>query len=202
MVNRDGSIGAGMPYAQAETSLPSGYKTPIITVTRDNFSTYDEPNPAKTETSSKTTGEGASKAAAPSGGSRTKKASRTVDVRSDGTLSLQELRIGFRPYWQATDWLALRADLGLLTTYSEIETDTRIYVNGAQTAAISKEKDDWTFSGYAGLAVSAALTSRLELSLGAEARFPNQSLRFDDGIASGKIDLARWSASAALCFRF
>jgi hypothetical protein len=43
---------------------------------------------------------------------------------------------------------------------------------------------------------SSAARSRGEL------RFPHRSLRFDDGIVSGKAELAKWSVSAALGFRF
>ena len=89
---------------------------------------------------------------------------RTVDVRSEGTLSLQELRLGVRPFWKATRWLSVRADAGLLATYSEIETTTRLSVAGAPAAAIRRDDDDWTLGGYAGLSLGAALTSRLELS--------------------------------------
>ena len=183
--NADGSIGGG--YV-AGGSLPAGYRTPVLTVTPDRFSTRTERNPTETKIS-------AAGAAGPS-------SSRTVDVRSEGTLSLQELRLGVRPFWKATRWLSVRADAGLLATYSEIETTTRIAVAGAPAAAIRRDDDDWTLGGYAGLSLGAALTSRLELSIGAEARFPHKGIRFDDGVVSGKIELAKWSAFAALSLAF
>ncbi len=136
-------------------------------------------------------------------GSSSKKTTATVlDVRSEGTLSLQELRLGVRPFWKATRWLSLRGDAGLLAVYSELETDTRLSVDGAPVAEIRKDDDDWTLGGYAGLSLAAAATDRLELSVGAEARFPHKSIRFDDGVVSGRVDLAEWSAFAAVALRF
>ena len=96
----------------------------------------------------------------------------------------------------------MRADLGILATYSEIETTTRLSVDGAPAAAIRKDDDDWTLGGYAGASLDLAATDSLTLSVGAEARFPHKSIRFDDGVVSGKADLAEWSAFAALGWRF
>ena len=108
-----------------------------------------------------------------------------------------------RPFWKAAERLTLRADLGLLGTYSELETETVLSVDGAPASVvIRRDDDDWTFGGYAGLELSAALTEALELSVGGELRFPHRSLRFDDGVVSGKAELAKWSVSAALGFRF
>ena len=67
---------------------------------------------------------------------------------------------------------------------------------------IVEADDDWTLGGYAGVALAASVTDRLELSLGAEARFPHRTLRFDDDIVSGNVELAKWSAFASLGFRF
>ena len=72
----------------------------------------------------------------------------------------------------------------------------------APAAAIRRDDDDWALGGYAGLSLGAALTSRLELSIGAEARFPHKGIRFDDGVVSGKIELAKWSTFAALSLKF
>ena len=195
--NEDGTIGGA--YV-ANGTLQDGYQTPPLAVSEDLFSTSVKRNPTETETSSNTStssGKPGTKTATSSRSAR-----RTVDVRSEGTLALQELRVGLRPSWKATDWLTVRTDFGLLAIYSELETETRIFVDGAQVAAIRKDDDDWTVGGFAGLALAAAVTERLEISLGAEARFPHRTLHFNDGIVSGGVDLAEWSATAAVCFRF
>ena len=189
--NSDGSMGGAVedPFVVSDgTTEP----IPILTVSKDRFSSSVEKTESRTTT--KTTGGG--------GRSSSRTTRRTVDVRSEGTLSLQELRFGARPFWKAAPWLAVRADLGILATYSEIETTTRLSVDGAPAAAIRTDDDDWSLGGYAGLSLAAAATDRLELSVGAEARFPHKSIRFDDGVVSGKADLAEWSAFAALGWRF
>ena len=188
--NADGSIGGG--YVVGGT-LPEGWKTPVLTVSEDRFSTtVQRMDPVaawffvgdpETSSSSRTT-------------------RRTVDVRSEGTLSLQELRAGVRPFWKATRRLSLRGDVGLLAVYSELETDTRISVDGTPAASIRRDDDDWTFGGYAGAALDLAATDALTFSLGAEARFPHKKLRFDDGVVSGSVELAEWSAFAAVAVRF
>ena len=127
---------------------------------------------------------------------------RTVDVRSEGTLSLQEVRLGFRPRWKATDWLALYADLGAFALHSDLETRTELFVDGQSVGVVSRDKEDWTFGGYAGLGLALAVTDRLELFAGAEGRIPQERLHFGDGIVSGSIDLAEWSANAGVCWRF
>lgn len=186
--NADGSIGGGYVVGG---NLPNGYKTPVLTVTPDRFGTTVNHGPtlvgawlAMNQSSSRDT------------------TRHTLDVRSDGTLSMQELRLGVNPYWKACERMTLRADLGLLGTHSEIETRTRLLVDGAPAASFGKEEDDWTLGGYSGLSLGAALTSRLELSLGGELRFPHKSVRFDDGVVSGKIELAKWSTFAALSLKF
>lgn len=189
--NSDGSMGGAVedPFVVSDgTTEP----IPILTVSKDRFSSSVEKTESRTTT--KTTGGG--------GRSSSRTTRRTVDVRSEGTLLLQELRLGARPFWKAAPWLAVRADLGILATYSEIETTTRLSVDGAPASAIRRDDDDWTLGGYAGLSLAAAATDRLELSVGAEARFPHKSIRFDDGVVSGKADLAEWSAFAALGWRF
>ena len=199
-VNADGSMGGGVEDVYAP-QLPAGWKMPVLTVFDGNgsrFSTRTERNPTEISSVSSTS---VSESGAV-GPARTTSSSRTVDVRSEGMLSLQELRLGVRPFWKATRWLSVRADAGLLATYSEIETTTRLSAAGAPAAAIRRDDDDWTLGGYAGLSLGAALTSRLELSIGAEARFPHKGIRFDDGVVSGKIELAKWSAFAALSLAF
>jgi hypothetical protein len=203
-VNNNGSMGGAVADVY-DPQLPAGWRMPVLTVTSDRFSTAVERAPAETSSSTSTSvsesGAGGGGRTVSSSSSRTTR--RTVDVRSEGTLSLQELRLGVRPFWKATERLTLRADLGLLGTYSELETKTVLSVDGAPASVVlRRDEDDWTLGGYAGLSLGAALTSRLELSIGAEARFPHKGIRFDDGIVSGKAELAKWSASAALSFRF
>ena len=189
--NADGSMGGGIASVDDVESDRTD-PMPVLTVSADRFSTSVERTESRT--SSKTTGGG--------GRSSSRTTRRTVDVRSEGTLSLQELRFGARPFWKAAPWLAVRADLGLLATYSEIETTTRLSVDGAPARTIRTDDDDWTIGGYAGAALDLAATDALTLSFGAEARFPHKRLRFDDGIVSGKANLAEWSAFAALGWRF
>ena len=186
--NADGSIGGGYVVGG---ELPDGYRIPVLTISPDRFGTGTKRMPSLVG------------AYLSREGSSSKKTTATVlDVRSEGTLSLQELRLGARPFWKATRWLSLRGDAGLLAVYSELETDTRLSVDGAPVAEIRKDDDDWTFGGYAGLSLTAAATDRLELSVGVEARFPHKKLRFDDGVVSGKVDLAEWSAFASVGWRF
>ena len=183
--NADGSIGGG--YV-AGGSLPAGYRTHVLTVTPDRFSMRTERNPTETKIS-------AAGAAGPS-------SSRAADVRSEGTLSLQELRLGVRPFWKVTRWLSLRGDVGFLAVYSELETETRLFRDGAPAATIRKDDDDWTFGGYAGLALDFAATDEWVFSVGAEARLPHEKLRFGDGVVAGSVELAGWSAFASVGWRF
>ena len=180
ILNSDGSIGGG--YVNGGT-VSQGYRIPVLTVSDENGSRFSTRTERRRSSSSRTT-------------------RSLVDVRSEGTLSMQELRLGARPFWKATDWLAVRADLGLLAIRSEIETDTRLTLNGAPIASIGRDHDDWTFGGYAGLSLSAALSDAVELSIGGELRLPHEDLRFDDGVVSGKVGLAKWSAFAAVGLRF
>lgn len=200
-VNDDGSMGGGVEDVY-DPRLSTGWKMPVLTVSSDRFSTTSERNPTEiSSVSSSTVSEsGAIGPARTTSSTRTTR--RTVDVRSEGTLSLQELRLGVSPFWKATPRLAVRADLGLLATYSEIETTTRLTVDGAPAASIRRDEDDWTLGGYAGAALDLAATDALTLSFGAEARFPHKSIRFDDGVVSGRVGLAEWSAFAALGWRF
>lgn len=189
--NRDGSIGGA--YV-AGGDLPDGYQAPVLVVTSDRFSTETRRDAATTTT--KTT----------SGGTKTSSTSssttRTVDVRSEGTLSLQEVRAGFQPFWKVSDWLLFRADFGVIATYSELETRTELSVDGVRAGVVERDEHDWTLAGYAGGGISVAVGRHVELFANAEARFPDKSLHFGDGIASGTIDLAQWSASAGVCVRF
>ena len=197
--NDDGSMGGGVADVY-DPQLPAGYRMPVLTVTQDRFSTSVERGPTASESSSSTSVSASGAAGAGRSSSRTTR--RAVDVRSEGTLSLQELRVGVRPFWKAAPRLALRGDVGLLAVYSELETDTRLTVDGVQTAAIRKDDDDWTLGGYAGAALDFAATDSLTFTLGAEARFPHKKLRFDDGVVSGSVELAEWSAFVSVGWRF
>ncbi len=184
----DGSLGGasfdGMP------SQP-GWGTPLLI--------YD---PASVSTTVAETGSG-------TGGTTTKRTAgpektrnRTIDVRSKGELSMQELRLGIAPWWEPTDGVRLQALLGIVDSYAEIETRTSIFVDGAEVWKRSHTDDDWKIQGYAGLSIAVSPLDWLEISAGAEVRFPNRRVRFDDGIASGSVELADWTAFAAVGIRF
>ena len=200
-VNDDGSMGGAVEDVY-EPVLSDGVRAPVLTVSKDRFSTSVERDPAEVSSSSSTSVSESGAIGSPRTTSSSRTTRRTVDVRSEGTLSLQELRLGVSPFWKANPRLAVRADLGLLATYSEIETTTRLSVDGAPARTIRTDDDDWTIGGYAGAALDLAATDALTLSFGAEARFPHKSLRFDDGVVSGRVDLAEWSAFAAVAWRF
>lgn len=184
----DGSLGGasvdGMP------SQP-GWGTPLLI--------YD---PASVSTSVTETGAGAGGTTTTRTAAPAKTRVRSVDVRSRGELSLQEIRVGVSPAWNAAPWLQLRADLGLLGSYAEVETRTTVLADGETVASFHHDNDEWNVQGYAGLSVSILATNWMELNVGASARFPNRSIRFDDGIVSGSTELAKWDAIAAVSFRF
>ena len=200
-VNADGSIGGAVEDVN-DVGFGRTDPMPVLTVTQNNFSTSVERNPTETSSASTTATSGSGAVGGTTSKTSSRTVRRTVDVRSEGTLSLQELRLGVRPFWKAAPWLAVRADAGILATYSELETTTRLSVDGVPAATIRRDDDDWTLGGYAGLSLAAAATDRLEISLGAEARFPHKSLRFDDGVVSGRVGLAEWSAFASVGWRF
>lgn len=198
-VNDDGSMGGGI---RIDEDPPPGYRMPVLTVTDDRFSTSIERNPPRTDTRTTTSTSGTTDPGRTTTSSSSRAKSRTVDLRSEGTLSLQELHFGVRPFWKATPWLAIRGDLGILAVYSELETETSLTVDGAPRSSIRRDDDDWNVGGYAGLAADLATTDALTFSIGAEARFPHKRLRFDDGVVSGSVELAEWSAFAAVSYRF
>ena len=200
-VNADGSIGGAVEDVN-DVGFGRTDPMPVLTVTQNNFSTSVERNPTEiSSVSSSTVSEsGAVGPARTTSSTRTTR--RTVDVRSEGTLSLQELRVGVSPFWKASPVLTLRADLGLLAVYSELETETVLSVDGAPARTIRADDDDWTFGGYAGAALDLAATDALTFSFGAEARFPHKRLHFDDGVVSGSVGLAEWSAFASVGWRF
>lgn len=180
----DGSIGGasydGMP------SQPD-WRTPLLTFDPENVST------TVTETGS---GDGGTTTSRSAGAAKSR--SRTIDVYSEGKLSLQEVRLGVAPWWDAADWLRVRALLGVVSSYAEVETNTRILVNGSEAFRSSHTDDDWKVQGYAGLAVAVAPKDWLEFSAGIETRFPSRKVRFDDGIISGSVELSNWDAFVAI----
>jgi len=198
--NPDGSIG-GASY----DGLPveAGWATPLLTVTPDRFSVVNRPGETTTESLSTTT---AGTPRTTTSTSRSPAASvsrtRTVDVYSRGELSLQELRLGATPFWKATDWLHVRANVGLLGSYAEVETRTTIHADGAPFSSSTHTDDEWNLQGYAGLSLAVIPVDWLEVAAGAEARFPSRKIRFDDGIVSGSTELAKWDAFVAVGIRF
>ncbi len=218
--NPDGSIGGASYDGQP---VQPGWTTAFLTVTPDRFSVEDRPNETSSETSSSTTTDVSSETAggtpetksksSDSKSSETSRSSsrtagatrtnvRTVDVRSTGNLSLQELRLGISPFWKATDWLRVKTDFGLLGSYAEIETRTSVYANGTPVASIRNDNDEWNLQGYAGLSLAVIPVDWLEIAAGAEARFPSRKIRFDDGIVSGSTELAKWDAFVSVGIRF
>ncbi len=198
--NQDGSIG-GASY----DGLPvqPGWGTPVLIVTADRFTTVDRPNGSETVTETRTT------AGTPTTATSTSRSpgaavsrTRTVDVRSEGELSLQEIRLGLTPYWKATEWLDIRANLGALFSYAEVETRTSLCADGVEVWRSSHTDDDWKVQGYAGLALAVKPKEWLEVSAGIDTRFPNRKVRFDDGIVSGSVELADWDAFIAVGVRF
>lgn len=198
--NPDGSIG-GASY----DGLPvqPGWTTAILVVTPDRFSVVDRPGESATSTESTTT-EGVPETTTTT--RRTPGASvsrmRMVDIYSSGELSLQELRLGVSPFWKATEWLLVKSDLGLIGSYAAVETHTRVFADGVPLLSSRHSDDEWNFQGYAGLSLSVLPTDWLELAAGAEARFPQRRIRFDDGIVSGSTELPSWEAFVSAGIRF
>ncbi len=198
--NPDGSIGGASYDGQP---VQPGWTTAFLTVTPDRFSVVERPGESTTSTETSTT-EGTPKTTTST--SRSPGASvsrtRTVDVYSRGELSLQELRLGATPFWKAADWLQVRANVGLLGSYAEVETRTSIHADGAPVSSSTHTDDEWNLQGYAGLSLAVIPVDWLEIAAGAEARFPSRKIRFDDGIVSGSTELAKWDAFLAVGIRF
>lgn len=198
--NPDGSIGGG-----SYDGLPvePDWGTPVLSITEDRFSTVDRPGETTTSTETTAT-EGTPKTTTSTSRSPAASVSRsrTIDVRSRGELSLQEVRLGVTPFWKAADWLQLRANAGLLGSWAEVETKTTVLADGVAVATAGSSDDDWKLQGYLGLSVAVLPTDRLEISAGAEARFPKRRVRFDDGFVSGSTELAKWDAFFAVGIRF
>lgn len=198
--NPDGSIGGASYDGQP---VQPGWTTAFLTVTPDRFSVVDRPGESKTSTETITT-EGTPTTTTSTSRSPAASVSRTrtVDVYSRGELSLQELRLGATPFWKATDWLHVRANVGLLGSYAEVETRTTIHADGAPFSSSTHTDDEWNLQGYAGLSLAVIPVDWLEVAAGAEARFPSRKIRFDDGIVSGSTELAKWDAFVAVGIRF
>ena len=198
--NPDGSIGGASYDGQP---VQPGWTTAFLSVTPDRFSVVDRPGESTTSTETSTT-EGTPKTAIST--SRTPGASvsrtRTIDVRSEGELSLQELRLGLSPFWKATEWLLVKSDLGLIGSYAEVETRTSVLADGKVVWAGYHDDDDWNLQGYAGLSLAVLPADWLELAAGVETRFPRRKIRFDDGIVSGSTELPSWDAFVSVGIRF
>ena len=218
--NPDGTIGGG-----SFDGLPvhDGWMTPILVVTSDRFSVVDqvdapvsdtatqteetvsssESSGKPTRTRSETSSTASSKRRTSERGSdATTSVARSIDVKSQGELSLQELRLGMSPLWKATPWLRIRADLGVVVSYATVDVDTQAYANGERCASWHHTDDDWKTQGYAGLSLAVKPRDWLELSAGVESRFPSRTIHFDDGIVSGDVELAKWDAFVAVGVRF
>ncbi len=198
--NPDGSIG-GASY----DGLPvqPGWTTAILTVSPDRFSVVERPGESTTSTESSTT-EGTPETTTSTSRSPGASVSRvkTIDVDSRGELSLQEIRFGASPFWKATDWLFVKSDLGLIASYAEVETHTTVLADGVPVWSKRQSDDEWNFQGYVGLSLSVVPVEWLEIAAGAEARFPNRKIRFDDGIVSGSTELPFWDAFVLVGIRF
>ena len=198
--NPDGSIG-GASY----DGLPSqqGWGTPVLTVDSGRFSVEDRPNGAETAS---TTTSGNERTETRVSTSRTPgtsaTASRTIDVRSRGELSLREVRIGASPYWTPASWLRIGADIGIVGSDAAVETKTTILVNDAVFSSSSHKDDEWKIQGFAGASAAFLPLDWLEIAVGAQARFPTRRVRFDDGIVSGSVELPKWDAFASVGIRF
>ncbi len=198
--NPDGSIG-GASY----DGLPSqpGWGTPVLTVDPGRFSVEDHPNGAET-VSTTTAGDERTETRVSTlrtpGASAT--ASRTIDVRSRGELSLREVRIGASPYWTPVPWLRIGADIGVVGSDAAVETKTTIFVNDAVFSSSSHKDDEWKIQGFTGVSAAFLPLDWLEIAVGAQARFPTRRVPFDDGIVSGSVELPKWDAfaSVGICF--
>ena len=186
--NPDGSLG-GASY----DGLPSqpGWGTPLLVF---------DPQAVSTSVSESGSGEGGTTAARSA--SPAKNRSRTVDVFSRGELSMQDVRIGISPFCAASNRFSLRGKAGLLGTYAQVETSTAVVVDGLTSASSSHADDDWKFQGYAGVDLAWRVMSGLELSAGADVRFPSRRIRFGDGIVSGSVELPKWDAVVLVSIEF
>ena len=83
-----------------------------------------------------------------------------------------------------------------------MRTRSSLYVNGSRAYNRAETEDDWGIRGYAGLTLSVALCDWLEVSVGAEGRFPRRHIDYNDGVTSGEVQLADWDLNGALVITF
>ena len=190
--NNDGTIGGAY---HINGSLTPGYQIPVLTVTEDRFSILTTEEPTQGSFGESFPEETISSEVVSKGG-------KAVDVKSEGTLSLQELRFGIQPYWKAAKWLTVSLDAGVIATYSELNVTTAINVGGSRYAVYDKSDTDWTVTGFLGLGVTLSITERIDFVADCEARIPSRDVDFDCGFASGTVDMPKWSGSVGIAIRW
>lgn len=190
--NSDGTIGGAY---HINGSLTQGYQIPVLTVTEDRFSVVIAKDQSATSTMT-------SKPTETVSSSVISKGNKAIDVKSEGTLSLQELRFGVQPYWRATEWFKVSLDAGVIATYSELDVSTAVNVGGMRYATYDESEDDWTISGFVGLGLTFTITEYIDIIAGGEVRVPSQDIDFDCGYASGSIEMPKWSGMVGVAIRF
>ena len=190
--NNDGTIGGAY---NINGSLTPGYQIPVLTVTEDRFSILTTEGPTQGSFGESFPEETISSEVVSKGGS-------SVDVKSEGTLSLQELRFGIQPYWKAAKWLKVSLDAGIVATYSELDVTTAINVGGSRYATFDESENDWTIAGFLGLGVALSITEHIDFVAGYEARIPTRDVDFDCGYVSGSVDMPKWSGSVGIAIRW
>ncbi len=190
--NSDGTIGGAY---HINGSLTQGYQIPVLTVKEDRFSILTVEDPTLTSTVESSPEETISSSIISKGG-------KAVDVKSEGTLSLQELRFGIQPNWKATKWLKVSLDAGIVATYSELDVTTAINVDGSRYATFDESENDWTIAGFLGLGVALSITEHIDFVAGYEARIPTRDVDFDCGYVSGSVDMPKWSGSVGIAIRW
>lgn len=190
--NNDGSIGGAY---NINGSLTPGYQIPVLTVTEDRFSILTTEGPTQGSFGESFPEETISSEVVSKGGS-------SVDVKSEGTLSLQELRFGIQPYWKAAKWLTVSLDAGVIATYSELDVTTAINVGGSRYATFDESENDWTIAGFLELGVALSITEHIDFVAGYEARIPTRDVDFDCGSVSGSVDMPKWSGSVGIAIRW
>jgi hypothetical protein len=190
--NSDGTIGGAY---HINGSLTQGYQIPVLTVTEDRFSILTVEDPTLTSTVESSPEETISSSIISKGG-------KAVDVKSEGTLSLQEFRFGIQPNWMATKWLKVSLDAGIVATYSELDVTTAINVGGSRYATFDESENNWTIAGFLGLGVALSITEHIDFVAGYEARIPTRDVDFDCGYVSGSVDMPKWSGSVGIAIRW
>ena len=192
--NDDGSFGAGT--ADGYTN-PYGGNKPVLTLS-DGSVTKTTATDTTTDTTVETT------RTFEAAGTKTDRASarRTIDVAADGDVEMQELRLALQPSWRATDWLELRGSLGAVATRVAVDVDATVFVNGARSATVSGSDDDWVFAGLCGLDAVIRPAPWLEIALGGDVRLGDAETDYRAGLASGSVELARYTLRAGIGVRF